>query len=104
MANGTIPSSLVPPQLITLLLDDSLLCHATELALKGWLADTGLYTEKMLKDAFGHNLEKLVDEVKQVYGPSPELTECAAFVATLNVDYKGKSYEYPIDGGHFVGT
>lgn len=81
-----------------------LLCHALELTLKGWLADTGNYNEKILKERFGHDLEKLAIEVKQVYGLSPELAACSDFISIVNNDYKSKGYEYPINDGQFRKT
>lgn len=81
-----------------------LLCHAIELILKSWLVDTGQFNEDKLKDKFGHDLEKLVSRVKQVYGSSKELDACAVFASILNPDYKSKGYEYPINNGRFRGT
>ena len=81
-----------------------LLCHALELILKSWLVDTGKYNEDKLKEKFGHDSEKLVNRVKQVYGTSKELDPCAAFASILNPDYKSKGYEYPINNGRFRGT
>lgn len=81
-----------------------LLCHAMELILKSWLVDTGKYNEEKLRNKFGHDLKKLVSKVKQVYGTSKELDECAAFASILNADYMSKGYEYPINNGRFIGT
>jgi len=81
-----------------------LLCHALELALKGLLVDTGQYNEDELKAKFGHDLEKLANKVKQVYGSFPEVDACMGFISILNPDYKSKGYEYPINGGRFKGT
>ncbi len=81
-----------------------LLCHALELALKGLLIDTGQYNEDQLKAKFGHDLEKLAKTVKQVYGAFPEVDACMGFISILNPDYRSKGYEYPINGGRFIGT
>ena len=71
-----------------------LLCHALELALKSLLVDTGSYNEKMLKDKFGHDLEKLANRVKQEYGSFPEVDACMDYIQVLNPDYRSKGYEY----------
>ncbi len=80
------------------------LCHALELALKAMLVYTGQYSEKRLMYKYGHNLMKLVNEARRVYGSNREIDACIGFIRVLNSDYSGKSYEYPTHGNSFKGT
>jgi hypothetical protein len=84
-----------------------LIGHALEVTLKGWLLDTGEYTVKQLKSGEfknGHDLALLAQKVKSVYGQSRELDYSTALINVINEDYRGKGYEYPINGGTFRGT
>lgn len=80
------------------------LCHALELTLKSLLVNTGNYDEQKLKNNFGHDLIALADEVRKEHGSFPEVDACMAYAQSLNPDYKGKGYEYPIKGGSFTGV
>ena len=79
------------------------LCHALELTLKGWLAYTGDYSEKQLGQKFGHDLKRVANKVRKIYSPIPQLDACRGYILTLNADYFGKSYEYPMNAGRLIG-
>jgi HEPN domain-containing protein len=81
-----------------------LLCQALELALKSLLVDTGNYNEEGLIVSFGHDLEKVAQEVKRLYDPIPELDACMGWIQILNPDYKSRGYLYPMNNGSFKGT
>ncbi len=80
------------------------LCHAFELTLKGWLVYTGQFSEERLIYRYGHDLRKLANKVRAVYGPFKELDACMGFIHVLNPDYYGKSYEYPTRDNKLTGT
>src|SRR5260370_19550215 len=81
-----------------------LLCQALELALKSLLVDTDNYNEEDLIIRFGHDLEKVAQEVKRLYDPIPELGTCMGWIQILNPDYKSRRNLYPINNGSFKGT
>lgn len=70
-----------------------LVCHALELALKGWLIlrEPGA-TPKKLKKQYGHDLGRLAEAVVAHYqGIEPHL----ALIGQINQSYQFKDYEYP---------
>lgn len=70
-----------------------LVCHALELALKGWLIlrEPGA-TPKKLKTQYGHDLGRLAEAVAAHYqGITPHL----ALIGQINQSYQFKDYEYP---------
>jgi hypothetical protein len=80
-----------------------LACHALETALKGLLAETGTYSEKVLRTEFSHDLMKLLEEVEKVRGSSQEIDECKSYVRPILDDYKYGGYGYPRNNGSFRG-
>lgn len=71
-----------------------LLCHALELALKGWLMLEGDDPE-MLRKRLGHDLGALLHRVIEVYGARAFPEDHAELIGDLNRSYRGKDYEYP---------
>lgn len=74
--------------------------HAIELALKGFLASTGISIEELRKRAYGHDLTALIDEaMRRKLESLVQLNarEIAA-ITTLNEMYGAKELEYLVDG------
>lgn len=70
-----------------------LVCHALELALKGWiLLREDNQTPEKLRHKYGHNLSMLARDAKQYYDP---ITVYLPLIEDLNVSYKAKLYDYP---------
>ena len=77
-----------------------LLCHALELTLKGCLVHTdhAKYTDELLKQKFGHNLQKLAKEVeRECTSLHQELMNCLPFIQLVGKDWDVE-YRYPGNG------
>ena len=76
-----------------------LLCQATEVLLKGWLALKGYKIEQW----HVHDIEKIYEKVLEEYGVSKYLDGNPANMLYLNEFYSKHAYRYPLKNVQHIG-
>ena len=76
-----------------------MLCQATELILKGWLALKGYNMDQW----YTHDLEKVYEKVLEEYGVSKYLDGDPTNILYLNQFYSIHGYRYPLERAQHLG-
>lgn len=73
-----------------------LLCHALELGTKAYLKEHG-YSRRRLREEFGHDIYKLIMEIKDKFGLPMDKTDIGC-ISSVGYNYSDKDFEYFTSG------